>query len=352
MRTSTIQEQTGSAPPRNLTWVLALAVLWACGAASAQSIRTTVDSVLVHFTDVQPMMSNGHVMVPVRGVFEHLNASVVWDERSGTVTARHGTDTILLPVNANYASVNGREIGLDSPARIVNGRTMVPLRFLSESLGAGVEWMASTRTVEITTTTAVMPPTTGRDTVVAHIAPMTVVPFTLNTKLSSNVSSVGDRFNATLDTSGYDDYGQLPKGTKLEGRVAVVSAKKGNTPGALGLEFDRVVLPDGTRHRIYGALHGLDGNSVTTENGKLVAKDAAKNDNLKYVGYGAGAGALVAVLTKGNVVTSGLIGGALGYLFGQIDPKKARDVTLDPGTRFGVRLTNDLAFRVPVDGIK
>lgn len=346
MRTLTIHK-LGLNTPKSLTWMLAAAALSVGSAASAQGIRATVDDVLIRFTDVQPMMSNGHVMVPVRGVFEHLNATVVWDEKSGTVTAQRGTDIIRLPVNENYATMNGREMALDSPARIVNGRTMVPLRFLSESLGAGVEWVASTRTVEINTLAAGVRPTTGRDTIVAHISPTTVIPFSLNTKLTSKTSKVGDRFTATLDTMGDDDYNNLPKGTTLEGRVSAVSAKAGDTPGALGLEFDRVVLPDGGRYRIYGALHGLDEKSVTIANGKMTAKDTAKSDNLKYVGYGAGAGALVSLITKGNVITNSLIGGALGFLFGQLDPKKANDVTLDEGSRFGVRLTNDLAFRIP-----
>lgn len=345
MRTSN-HNQLGQTAPKTLTWVLAAAALSMGGAASAQGIRTTVDDVFIHFTDVQPMMSNGRVMVPVRGVFEHMNANVVWDANSATVTAQRGTDTIRLPINSRYATLNGREIALDSPAKIVNGRTMVPLRFLSESLGASVEWVASSRTVEISTVTATIPPI-GKDTIVAHISPSTVIPFTLGTKLSSKTSKVGDRFTATLDTAGDDNYNNLPRGTKLEGRVSAVSAKVGDTPGALGLEFDRVMLPEGGRYRIYGTLHGLDGASVTVADGKMMAKDTAKNDNLKYVGYGAGAGALVSIVTKGNLLTNAVIGGALGYLFGRLDPKKANDVTLDEGTRFGVRLTNDLAFRIP-----
>ncbi|MCO5297442.1 MAG: copper amine oxidase N-terminal domain-containing protein [Fimbriimonadaceae bacterium] len=353
MKTLGFQSRSSKQGPRNLALTLTLAAVSLAGVASAQTIRTTVDDNLVTFADVQPMMSQGRVMVPVRGVFEYMNASVVWDANSRTVTAQRGTDVIRLPINSNYASVNGNQMRLDAPASITNGRTMVPLRFLSEALGASVEWIASTRTVEIVTTgtIATIPPALN-DTVVAHMSPGIVIPFTLNTKLSSNASRVGDRFTAPLDTSGADQYNRLPKGTTLEGRVSAVSAKIGDTPGALGLEFDRITLPDGSRHRIDGVLHGLDGNSVTTENGKLVAKASSKKDDLKYVGYGAGAGALVSVLTKGNLLTDSLIGGALGYLFGTIDKAKVRDVALDTGTRFGVRLTNDLAFRVPADGIK
>lgn len=333
------------------TAALTVAVLTVSGAAHAQEIRTTVDGNLVTFSDVQPVMINGRVLVPVRGVFEHMNSHVEWDKDLRMVTAHHGSDTIALPINSYSATVNGRSVRLDSPATIHRGRTMVPLRFLSESLGAGVEWIADTRTVEILTVGGA---STNHDTVIARIEPGTVTPFTLNSKLSSNASKIGDRFTATLDTGGNSDYSKLPAGTTLEGRVVTASRKAGDTPGVLGLEFDRVVLPSGKRYAIAGVLHGLDGKSVRNENGKLTAKAGTNKNNLKYVGYGAGAGALVSILTKGNLFTTSLIGAALGFLVGEIEknPSKSRDVTLDQGTRFGVRLTNELAFRVPVDGRK
>jgi hypothetical protein len=110
-------------------------------------------------------------------------------------------------------------------------------------------------------------------------------------------------------------------------------------------------MPNGSAVPIEGALIGLDSKSVSNEDGRLVAKSAAKNDNLKYVGYGAGAGALVSILTKSNFLTSTLIGSALGLLLGEIqkNPSKSRDVTLDSGSKFGVRLTETTAFRVPND---
>lgn len=174
-----------------------------------------------------------------------------------------------------------------------------------------------------------------------------VLPFSLNQRLSSHGSSVGDRFTANIDTSDYSDYQGMASGAVLEGHVDVARPKEGDSPGVLGLAFDRIRMPDGRTYPIYGTLIGLDTKSVTNENGRLVAKPGAKKDNLKYVGYGAAGGALLAVLTKGNVVTTTLIGGALGYLFGELqkNPEKAQNVTSEAGTKFGVRLTRDLSFR-------
>lgn len=325
-----------------LMCVLTLASFSIIGSAQS-TIRATVDGTAVSFPDIQPEMVRGRVMVPVRGVFEHMNATVVWDEASRTVIAERGNDVIRIPVDAYTATINGRTVNLDAPARSHNGRTMVPLRFLGESLDASVEWLAYSRTVEIKSANPVVIIDHANMT---HVVPGTVVPLSLNQKLSSNGSAVGDTFKANLDNN-LADYQGIPNGSVLEGHVEVARAKTGDTPGVLGLAFDRIRLPDGQIWPITGTLIGLDKDSVIDENGRLVAKPGKGNDNLKYVGIGAGGGALIAILGKGNLLTNSLIGAALGFLFGEIqkDPNKARDVTLDAGSKFGVRLTNELVFR-------
>lgn len=331
---------------RNLG-LLALVSLSVAGSAS-QAIRTTVDDILVNFADVQPVMVSGRVMVPVRGVFEHMNAEVEWNADTRTVTAQRGNDNIILPINSRFATVNGRQVSLDAPARIRNGRTIVPLRFLSESLGASVEWIADSRLVEINTTTSGSTPPTGDGATTRRIDEGTVIPFGLVEKLSSNGSEVGDKFTANLDTAGNKDYQGMPTGAVLEGHVDVARAKSGETPGVLGLAFDRIRMADGQTYPVYGSLIGLDSKSVEYDDGRIIARKDAKTDNLKYVGYGAGGGALLAILTNGNIITNSLIGGALGYLFGEIqkNPEKSNNVTQQPGTKFGMKLTRDLTFRV------
>lgn len=279
-----------------------------------------------------------------------MKADVVWDAESRIVTATRGTDVIVLPLNSRTATVNGRIVTLDAPARLIRGRTMVPLRFLSESLGADVEWIAGTRTVEITTSAANTPPPLHAGYTLMTMDSGTVIPFSLDRPLGSNGASVGDKYTATIDTGDSNNYLGLVKGAVLEGHVDVARAKVDDVPGVLGLKFDRIRTPDGQTYLISGTLIGLDPKSVENDNGRLVAKPGAKNDNLKFVGYGAGGGALVAILTNGNLITNAIIGGALGYLYGEIkqDPSKARDVNLKAGTTFGARLTRDFAFQSPV----
>jgi hypothetical protein len=276
-----------------------------------------------------------------------MNANVIWNRSTQMVIAKHSGDTIRLGINADYATINNRRVNLDTPATLVNGRTMVPLRFLSEALGASVYWVASTRTVEITTGSTAHQD--GSQYTMVRNATGTVVPVRLNEELSSNGSDVGDKFTATIDTNGSAEYQGMPSGTVFEGHVEVAKAKTATTPGVLGFDFDRMRRPDGRSFAVHGSTIGLDSKSVVEQDGRLVARPGSSNENLKYVGYGAGAGALLAIVTRGNLLTTTLIGGALGYLYGEIkkDPSKARDVRLAVGTRSGIRLTQMLSFRMP-----
>ena len=172
----------------------------------------------------------------------------------------------------------------------------------------------------------------------------------LSTRLTSNETQVGDTFTAAIDTNGNDDYQGLPKGTTIQGHVDTVRAKTDKSPGILGLEFDRIVLPNGKNYDVDASLVGLDDKSVVDENGRLVAKDSKKGkDTLKYVGYGAGGGTLVALLTKGNIITDALLGGALGWIFSELQkhPNQSNNVVLDTGAKVGMRLDHSLSVNIP-----
>lgn len=94
-------------------------------------------------------ISKNRTMVPMRAIFEKLGAELFWDDIKKEVTAKRNGNEIKLAIGDTLAHLNASEIILDAPAVIVNSRTMVPLRFVSESLGANVVWDAETRTVSI-----------------------------------------------------------------------------------------------------------------------------------------------------------------------------------------------------------
>jgi len=101
-------------------------------------------------SDVAPIIENDRTMVPLRVISENLGASVYWDNAQRTVRITNSSKTILLKINDKEAIINDQAVPLDSPAIIVNDRTMVPLRFIGESLGAEVFWDNDQRRVSIT----------------------------------------------------------------------------------------------------------------------------------------------------------------------------------------------------------
>ena len=99
--------------------------------------------------DVNPEVVEGRVLVPMRSIFEHLGAGVEWDRDTRTVTAIKGDTTLKIAIGQKTALKNGETIPLDVPAILIRGRTMVPLRLVSEALGARVEWDEKSRSVYI-----------------------------------------------------------------------------------------------------------------------------------------------------------------------------------------------------------
>lgn len=98
----------------------------------------------------QPAVTiNGSTMVPLRAIFEKLGAKISWDEKTRTVTANKVDTVIVLTLDRDIAYINGNPIKLTAKAQSINGNTMVPLRFVSEALGAAVKWDGVTSTAYI-----------------------------------------------------------------------------------------------------------------------------------------------------------------------------------------------------------
>lgn len=98
-----------------------------------------------------PVIVGERTVVPLRAIFEALGASVSWNDSTQTVTAVKGDHNISMTINNPNAEVNGKTVTLDQAPILVNGHTMVPVRFVSEALGCKVDWDASLNQVVITT---------------------------------------------------------------------------------------------------------------------------------------------------------------------------------------------------------
>lgn len=105
----------------------------------------------IDFSSIEqwPIIENGRTMVPLRAVFEVLNCEVRWEESSKSAVVDYGPTKIIIPANSTTAYINGKANSLDVPAKIVNDRIMVPLRFVSEAIEKTVIWDDADKTVLI-----------------------------------------------------------------------------------------------------------------------------------------------------------------------------------------------------------
>lgn len=132
--------------------IFSLNLIAPVNAATNTGITVKVDGKVVSFPDAKPCTENGRTFVPVRFVATALSATVDWISSSGTVVIKKASKEIRFKSGDNKATVNGKEIILDVKFFSRNGRTFVPLRFISETLGTTVDWFGDSKMVVINNT--------------------------------------------------------------------------------------------------------------------------------------------------------------------------------------------------------
>ncbi|MGC9074095.1 MAG: copper amine oxidase N-terminal domain-containing protein, partial [Caldisericum sp.] len=105
--------------------------------------------------DSPPIIKNGRTLLPIRAVVEALCGTIYWDANEKKVTVTLGSTSLELWIGKPTAKVNGVDTPIDSTnskvvPEIINGRTMLPLRFVAENLGCDVQWDGTTKTITIT----------------------------------------------------------------------------------------------------------------------------------------------------------------------------------------------------------
>ncbi|MCM3489828.1 stalk domain-containing protein [Alkalihalophilus marmarensis] len=160
-----------------LVFVMSLVmVLFLIGAnsTSAQPVSVVLNG-NVQTYDQAPVVENGRVLVPMRGIFESLGANVAYNNTTKKITATRGTQTVELTLGSRQAFINGQSHQLDVAAKAVNGRTIVPLRFVGEALGANVRWDNISKTVYISSDSSVKPVDPTRQALLQRLAPYQVI---------------------------------------------------------------------------------------------------------------------------------------------------------------------------------
>lgn len=127
-----------------LSFLLAAMLL----STAAGAVDLYVDTTKVE-TDTPPTVVDGRTLVPVRAIFEAIGATVTWDNDTRTATGVRDDVVVTIQIDNATAYVNGEARTLDVPAQIINNRTMVPARFISEAMGCEVTWYQPTQTVGV-----------------------------------------------------------------------------------------------------------------------------------------------------------------------------------------------------------
>lgn len=97
----------------------------------------------------KPIVTNGRTLVPIRAIIEAFGGVVGWEESTQSVLLTVEDDTIKLVINSNVAYLNNNAETLDVAPTVINGHTMLPIRFIAEGFNLGVAWDSGTQTVYI-----------------------------------------------------------------------------------------------------------------------------------------------------------------------------------------------------------
>lgn len=115
----------------------------------AKAEYVTLNGELLGFEEM-PVREDDRLLVPMRFLFEKMGAEVEWDQATQTATVLQENDAVAFQINNRSATVNSQAQTMDVPARLINDKTMIPIRFLSENLGYTVEWDEETNMAIIT----------------------------------------------------------------------------------------------------------------------------------------------------------------------------------------------------------
>jgi hypothetical protein len=171
----------------------------------------------------------------------------------------------------------------------------------------------------------------------------TVLPLTLDNRLSSSNAGVGDKFTATIVTYGKSRYLDIPSGTIVYGTVRYARPRRGSEPGIIELSFNHLTTPNGHTFPIDGRLIGME-NVSRDGKGAMIARSSERDDRVMFTGYGAGSDLIVGLTTR-QAVEDADISRLLGLSVGSSRrAQQVRNVELTPGTKFGLRLIQPLTL--------
>lgn len=223
--------------------------------------------------NVTTTSDKGVTLVPLRAIFQALGADVNWDGSTQTVTANKGLTTVKLKIGSNSAEVNANKVVLQVPGKVIDGNTMVPLRFVSEALGSKVSWDGVTKTITINSDSNTQPAVSNQGVTakVTRVIDGDTIEVDLNGK-TEKIRFIGvDTPETVHPTRGVESYG----------KEASDYTKKALSGKSVGLEFDVQERDNYGRVLAYVWLNNQLFNEVLVREG--YAQVSTYPPNVKYV---------------------------------------------------------------------
>ena len=115
----------------------------------AEEVNIIINGEEMNETDMPPVILEDRTLVPARAVFETMGAEVAWNAQTKEVYVKKENDVVILKIDDEIGTKNGIAFTMDVPAKIINDRTVIPVRAVSEALGCEVGWDAKKRIVTI-----------------------------------------------------------------------------------------------------------------------------------------------------------------------------------------------------------
>lgn len=279
--------------------------------ASAASYQVLVNGVHLALSQA-PLERGGRVFVPMRAIFEGLNAGVAYD--NGTINATAGPKTVQVKIGSNEAIVDGRQQFLEGAPFIVGSTAMVPLRFVSEALGAVVNFNNQSGSIDIA---AAKPP----------IPNGSVINATLQTALDTGSAYIGQPVTLSVQPSTQGNPAALA-GATIYGKVIQVQAAAQGTNPSVQIAVDSIALASaGTDPQPLSAkVLKVDPNQ-----GSMIAKEAAGTLGGMLLGNWIGKSL--------DSNQGGLIGAVGGYL---LTSNSKNNIRVPAGTPVTLQLTDAL----------
>lgn len=266
--------------------------------AAAQGVQIKLNGQKINF-DVEPYIDKqNRTIVPLRFIGESLGYSVGWNQETKEVTVIDGNSLIKLWLGKKEALVNNNKVGLDTFATVVNGRTMVPLRFIMENLGVTVDFNPTTKVVNIMKNGAILRPQPTPQP--SRTAPEHRPEQAKNTESLKGKTIVIDPGHAKIQPGGWPDPGAVgPTGLqekdvvldigqrvvqKLRAKGAnVLITREGNTTLTLA---GRAAIANNNKADVFVSIH-MNANLNRAYNGTAVyyynGNQAAQNKKLAAI---------------------------------------------------------------------